>query len=169
MSKIFSRIQLTNLSTNRYLPLARLVLIQLLLMLRPSWHKVELKLYQRCFNVVSTSHKNVASTLFQRLTATLHQRCSKLDFVSFSTSDQRYFNVDPQCWNNVDPTLKCWLGCGLILYGTGFIISEMASWYQNIAPMLKIPVFLVIIPLLFIFSNSHQRFWTGLKLLTMLV
>ena len=103
MFKIFSRIKLTYLFTNRYLSLARLVLIQLLLMLRPSWNKVEIKLYQRCFNIVSTSHTDVVSTLCNVENPTL-------DFVSFSTSDQRYFNVDPQRWNNIDPTLKYWLG-----------------------------------------------------------
>ena len=58
-------------------------------MLRPGWKKVEIKLYQRCFSVVSTSYADVASTLcnVENLTS---------DFVSFSTSDQRYFNVDPQ-------------------------------------------------------------------------
>ena len=71
--------------------------------LRPRWNNVEIKFYQRCFNVVSTSNTDVISTLcnFDNL---------RPDFVSFSTSDQCYFNVDPQCWNNVDPTLKCWLG-----------------------------------------------------------
>ena len=54
MSKIFSRIKLTYLFTNRYLSLARLVLIQLLLMLRPGWNKVEIKLYQRWNNVETT-------------------------------------------------------------------------------------------------------------------
>ena len=103
MSKIFSRIKLTYLFTNWYLSLARLVLIQLLLMLRPSWSKVEIKLYQRCFNVVSTSHTDVVSTLCNAENPTS-------DFVSFSTPDQRYFNGDAQHWNNVDPTLKCWLG-----------------------------------------------------------
>ena len=103
MSKIFSRIKLTYLFTNRYLSLARLVLLQLLLMLRPGWNKVEIKLYQRCFSVVSTSYTDVVSTLCNVENPTS-------DFVSFSASDQRYFNVDPQCWNNVDPMLKCWLG-----------------------------------------------------------
>ena len=103
MSKIFSRIKLTYLFTNRYLSLARLVLLQLLLMLRPGWSKVEIKLYQRCFSVVSTLYTDVVSTLCNVENPTS-------DFVSFSTSDQCYFNVDPQRWNNVDPTLKCWLG-----------------------------------------------------------
>ena len=71
--------------------------------MRPSWNKVEIKLYQRCFNIVSTSHTDVVSTLSNVENPTSN-------FVSFSTSDQGYFNVDPQRWNNVDPTLKCWLG-----------------------------------------------------------
>ena len=58
-------------------------------MLRPGWNKVEIKLYQRCFSVVSTSYTDVVSTLCNVENPTS-------DFVSFSTSDQRYF--------------KCWLG-----------------------------------------------------------
>ena len=111
MSKIFSRIKLTYLFTNRYLSLARLVLIQILLMLRSSWNKVEIRLYQRCFNVASTSRTDVVSTLCKVENPTS-------DFVSFSTSDQRYFNVDPQRWNNVNPTLKCWLGIWLLFSAT---------------------------------------------------
>ena len=64
-------------------------MIQLLLMLRPSWNKVEMKFYQLCFNV---THRrcinvvqrwnsdfgfcfilNIRSTLFQRWSATLKQ------------------------------------------------------------------------------------------------
>ena len=102
MPKIFSKIKLTYLFTNRYLSLAWLVLLQLLLMLRPGWNNFEIKLYQRCFSVVSTSYTDGVSTLCNVENPTL-------DFVSFLTSDQRHFNVDPQRWNNVDPTLKCWL------------------------------------------------------------
>ena len=98
MSNIFSRIKLTYLFTNRYLSLARLVLIQLLLMLRPGWNKVEIKLHQRCFNVV---HRrcinvvqcwksdvgfcfifNVGSTLFQRRSTTLKQRWSDVEMLA---------------------------------------------------------------------------------------
>ena len=112
MSKIFSRTKLTYLFTNRHLSLARLVLIQLLLMLTASWNKAEIKLYQRCFNVVSTSQIDVVSTLCNVKNATS-------DFVSFSMSDERYFNVDAQRWNNVDPTLKC---C------SGIIMEEICRW-----------------------------------------
>ena len=103
MSKIFSRIKLTYLFTNRCLSLGQLVLIQLLLLLGPSWNKIEIKLYQRCFNVVSTSHIDIVWTLCNAENPTS-------DFVWFSTSDQRYFNIAPQRWSKVDPTLKCWLG-----------------------------------------------------------
>ena len=98
MFKIFSRIKLTYLFTNRYLSLARLVLIQLLLMLRPSWNKVEIKLYQRCFNVAQRRCINVVqrwksdvgfcfilnvrSTLFQRWSTTLKQRWSAVEMLA---------------------------------------------------------------------------------------
>ena len=126
MSKIFSRIKLTYLFTNRYLSLARLVLIQLLVMLRPGWNKVEIKLYKRCFNVVSTSYSNVVSTLHNVENPTS-------DFVSFPTSGQRYFNVDRQRSNNVDPTLKCWLGCYAISNSHRFCVS--ASIRKSIKPL----------------------------------
>ena len=136
MSKKFSRIKLTYLFTNWYLSLAQLVLIQLLLMLKPSWNEVEIKLYQRCFNVVSTSYTNVVSTLW-------NVENSTSDFVSFSTSDQRYFNVDPQRWNNGGPTLKCWLGgilsplwlsfsCCLILFII-YIECSLTTWKTYIS------------------------------------
>ena len=67
-------------------------------MLRTRWSNVKIKLYQRCFNVVSTSDSDVVSTL-----CNVENPAS--NFVSFSTSDQWYFNVDP--------TLKCWLGVAL--------------------------------------------------------
>ena len=51
--------------------------------------KVVSTLFQRCFNVVSTSDTDVVSTLCKVENPTSN-------FVSFSTSDQRYFNVDPQ-------------------------------------------------------------------------
>ena len=86
MPKIFSKIKLTYLFTNRYLSLAWLVLLQLLLMLRPGWNNFEIKLYQRCFSVVSTSYTDGVSTLCNVENPTL-------DFVSFLTSDQRYFNL----------------------------------------------------------------------------
>ena len=72
-------------------------------MLRTRWNNVEIKLCQRCFNVVSTSKTDVVSTL--RIVEN-----TTSDFVSFSTSDQRCFNVYPQRWNNVDQTLRYWLG-----------------------------------------------------------
>ena len=51
--------------------------------------KVVSTLFERCFNVVSTSNTDVVSTLCNVENPTS-------DFVSFSTSNQRYFNVDPQ-------------------------------------------------------------------------
>ena len=109
MSKIFSKKNL--LFTNRYLSLARLVLIQLLLMLRPSWNKVEIKLYQRCFNV---AHRrcinvvqrwksdvefcfifNVGSTFFQRWSTTLKQRWSDVEMLAgHFLSDWTFFFND---------------------------------------------------------------------------
>ena len=60
-------------------------------MLRKRCNNTEIKLCQRCFNVVSTSDTDVVSMLCNVENPTS-------DFVSFSTSDPRYFNVDPQCW-----------------------------------------------------------------------
>ena len=85
--KIFSRIKLTYLFTNRYLSLARLVLIQLLLMLRPSWNKVD----------------KAVSTLSQRRTLTLYRSCATLKI-------QYRILFHFQRRINVDPMLKCWLG-----------------------------------------------------------
>ena len=64
-------------------------------MFRTRWNNVEIKLYQRCFNVVSTSGINVVqrwksdvgfcfifnvgSTLFQRWSTTLKQRWSNVE------------------------------------------------------------------------------------------
>ena len=61
--KIHSRIKHSYLFTNPCLSLARLILIQLLLMLRPCQKSVEINFYQRCFNVVRTSDTDVLSTL----------------------------------------------------------------------------------------------------------
>ena len=66
-------------------------------MLKPFWNNVEIKLYERCFNVVSMSNTDVVSTLS-------NTENPMLDFVSFWTLDRRYFNGDLQRWNNVDPT-----------------------------------------------------------------
>ena len=67
----------------------------------------KIKLYQCCFNVVSTFF-NIVSTSDSNVVSTL---CSvenpMSDFVSFSKSNQCYFNVNPQLRSNVDPTLKC--------------------------------------------------------------
>ena len=112
---LFIRIKLINLSTNLYLLQARLVSMQLELMLRLRWNYVETMLYQlwrrlkrRCtrfFQGCLTLGSDVVLTLYkvENLTSSV---------VSFSNSDQRYFNVDPQRWNNVHPTLKCWLVIG---------------------------------------------------------
>ena len=43
-------------------------------MLRTRWNYVEIKLYQRCFSVVSTSDTNVASTLIHNFETTLIRR-----------------------------------------------------------------------------------------------
>ena len=68
-------------------------------MLRAGWNKVEIKLFQRCFNVVHRRCINVVQ-LWK----------SDVGFCFIFNVGQCYFNVDPQRWNNVDPTLKCWLG-----------------------------------------------------------
>ena len=77
MWKIFSRIKLSYLFTNPYSSLTRLVLIQLLLMLRPRWNNVEINLLQHCFNVVSTLDTDVVSTLCngENPTSVLFHRC----------------------------------------------------------------------------------------------
>ena len=72
---------------NRYLSLAGLVLIQLLLMLRPSWNKVD----------------KVVSTLSQRRTLTLYGSCATLKI-------QHRILFHFQRRINVDPMLKYWLG-----------------------------------------------------------
>ena len=59
------------------------------------WNNVEIKLYQRYFNVVSTADTDVVSTFCKVEYPTL-------DCVFFSKSNQRSFNVDP--------TLQCCLG-----------------------------------------------------------
>ena len=99
MSKIFSRIKLTCLFTNRYLSLAQLVLIQRLLMSRPSWNKVVIKLYQRCFNVVSTSHTDVVSTLCNTENPTFWL-CFIFNFGS--TLFQRWSTTLKQRWSDVE-------------------------------------------------------------------
>ena len=115
MSKIFSRIKLNYLFTNQYLSLTRLVLIQLLLMLRSGWNKVKIKLYQRCFNVV---HQlcinavlrwksnvgfcfifNVGSTLFQRWSTTLKQRWSDIEMLAGIYNLLSLWTVLTPCWN----------------------------------------------------------------------
>ena len=87
------------LFTHRYLSLAPFIGFDIAFTkventLKQRRDKVVSTLFQRCFNVVSTSGTDVVSTLYnvENLTS---------DFVSFSTSDQRYFNVDP----NVETTL----------------------------------------------------------------
>ena len=79
--KTFSRIKLSYLFSNPYYHWPH--------WLRPGSNNIEIKLYQRCFSVVSTSDTDVVSTLcnVENLTS---------DFVLFSTSDQSYFNVDPK-------------------------------------------------------------------------
>ena len=125
MSKIFSRTKLADLFTNRYLSVALLVLIQILLIQRPSWNRAEIKIYQRYFNIVSTSHTDVVSTL-------CNVENPPSDFVSFSRSDQRYSNVDPQRWNNVNPTLKCWLSHYLKIHSgtvSSFCLCKSTSFF----------------------------------------
>ena len=58
-------------------------------MLRLHWNKADTILYQRCFNVVSTSSTDTVSTLYN-----IENLPS--DFASSSMLDQCYFNVDPQ-------------------------------------------------------------------------
>ena len=94
MSKIFSRKKIIYLFKNRYLSLAGLVLIQLLLMLRPSWNKVD----------------KVVSTLSQRCTPTLYQGCATLKIwrrILFHF--QRRVNFISTLIHNVETTLiRCW-------------------------------------------------------------
>ena len=94
LAKTFSRMKLSYLFTNLYLSQVRLVLIQLLLMLRPLWNNVQKKFRQCCvvstFNVghrrciyVAQRWKSdvgfcfifkVRSTFFQRWSTTMKQR-----------------------------------------------------------------------------------------------
>ena len=63
-------------------------------MLTTRWNNVEIKLYQRCFNVVSTSDTYVVSKLWNVENPTS-------DFLSFSTSDFVSFSLI----HNVETTL----------------------------------------------------------------
>ena len=79
-------------------------------MSQPHWHNVEIKLCQRCFNVVSaSSNNNIVSSFCKAENPTLN--C-----VFFTTSNQRLFNVDP--------TLKCCLGNKQPMLITYFMLNS---------------------------------------------
>ena len=116
MCKIFSRVKLTYLFTNRFLSLDRLVFIQLSLMLRPSRNKNEIKLYQRYFNVISTLFQH-RTPMYQRSTMLKIQRRILFHF-------QRRINFISTLLHNVETAL-------IQRSNVGWEVCSLVSMYFN--------------------------------------